>query len=257
MTAGAGPEPVPAPGPLLVPQPQTVLVISAHAADFVWRCGGYLAGTVARGGRAEVVCLSFGERGESPGAWRQEGMTIDRVKQIRRAEATAAAGALGAQVRFLDKGDYPLPEDRDTLLELAGLMREIRPSVILTHAQADPYNDDHPVAARLALRARIIAQARGHLDGQEPLGAPQAFRFEPHQPEMCEFRPDVLIDITAVYEQKLAAMRAMGSQDHLVSYYAELARRRGVQAVRNGGPAAIRYAEAYQRVFPQVTDVLS
>jgi hypothetical protein len=31
---------------------------------------------------------------------------------------------------------------------------------------------------------------------------------------------------------------------------------RAVQAVRNGGAAGIQYAEAYQRVFPQVSGVL-
>ena len=30
-----------------------------------------------------------------------------------------------------------------------------------------------------------------------------------------------------------------------------------MQAVRNGGAASIRYAEAYQRVFPQVSGVLA
>jgi 4-oxalomesaconate hydratase len=52
-------------------------------------------------------------------------------------------------------------------------------------------------------------------------------------------------------------MAAMGSQSHLARYYSALAERRGVQAVRNGGAASIRYAEAYQRVFPQVSEVLS
>lgn len=61
-----------------------LLVVSAHAADFVWRAGGYIALTTAAGGEAHVVCLSFGERGESQGAWKQPGMTLDRVKEIRR-----------------------------------------------------------------------------------------------------------------------------------------------------------------------------
>jgi 4-oxalomesaconate hydratase len=74
---------------------------------------------------------------------------------------------------------------------------------------------------------------------------------------MCEFRPDVLVDITAVFGQKEAAMAAMGSQGHLARYYSALAERRGVQAVRNGGDPSIRCAEAYQRVFPQVSGVLS
>jgi 4-oxalomesaconate hydratase len=160
-------------------------------------------------------------------------------------------------MHFLDKGDYPLPSGEDILLELAELMREIAPEVILTHSRADPYNYDHPVAADLAIRARAIAQAAGRESAHPVLGAPPVFRFEPHQPEMCEFRPDVLVDITPVFDRKQAAMAAMGSQEHLARYYASLAERRGVQAVRNGGPAAIRYAEAYQRVFPQVSGVLA
>ena len=82
------------------------------------------------------------------------------------------------------------------------------------------------------------------------------FRFEPHQPEMCEFRPDVLVDITPVFDLKQEAMAAMRSQEHLARYYESLAQRRAVQAVRNGGAADIRYAEAYQQVFPRVSGVL-
>ena len=234
-----------------------LLVVSAHAADFVWRAAGYIALVTAAGGTARVICLSFGERGESPGAWKQPGMTLQRVKEIRRAEAQAAGDALGATMRFLDKGDYPLPGDDEILLELAEVMRELQPDVILTHAAADPYNYDHPLAADLTIQSRAIAQALGRESVHPPLGAPPVFRFEPHQPEMCGFKPDVLVDITAVFDRKIAAMAAMRSQDHLARYYHDLAERRGVQAVRNGGSAAIRYAEAYQRVFPQVSEVLA
>jgi 4-oxalomesaconate hydratase len=235
---------------------RSVLVVSAHAADFVWRSGGYIAKTVAAGGSVEVVCLSYGERGESPGAWRQQGMTLQRVKEIRRAEASAAAECLGARISFLDRGDYPLPDDRETLFLLVEKLREIQPAIILTHSRVDPYNLDHTLAADLTLRARMVAQADGHESDHPPLGAPPVFRFEPHQPEMCEFTPDVLVDVTTVFERKLEAMRQMASQEHLVRYYTDLGERRGVQAVRNGGDPAIRQAEAYQRVFPQVAAVL-
>ena len=33
--------------------------------------------------------------------------------------------------------------------------------------------------------------------------------FEPHQPEQCGWKPDVLLDITDVWETKRAAMEAM------------------------------------------------
>ena len=80
--------------------------------------------------------------------------------------------------------------------------------------------------------------------------------FEPHQPERCGFMPDVFLDVTAVWEHKRKAMESMEAQRHLVDYYADLGRRRGTQAVRNSGQKGIRFAEAFQRVFPQVTGEL-
>ena len=74
---------------------KTALVISAHAADFVWRCGGAIALHADKGYDVTVVCLSFGERGESAKLWKQEGMDLQTVKDARRDEAEAAATALG------------------------------------------------------------------------------------------------------------------------------------------------------------------
>ena len=77
---------------------RTALVISAHAADFVWRCGGAIALHASKGYEVTVVCLSFGERGESAKLWRQPGMTLDKVKAARRAEAEKAAREAAAAI---------------------------------------------------------------------------------------------------------------------------------------------------------------
>jgi 4-oxalomesaconate hydratase len=236
-----------------------VLVVSAHAGDFVWRAGGAIALAASRGAPVTVLCLSFGERGESAKAWR-EGKKLDEIKAIRRDEATRAAEVLGASVEFLDAGDYPLRESPELVDQVAGWFRRLEPEVVLTHALADPYNFDHPAAARMALQARVLAQAAGYDAPGEPLGAPPVFLFEPHQPEQCDFRPQVLLDITEVFERKRLAMQCLPAQQHMWDYYTELARRRGVQLQRNAGPnlglAHDTMAEAYMRVYPQVTKVL-
>jgi len=237
-------------------QPGPVLAVSAHAADFVWRTAGALALAATDGRGAHVVCLSYGERGESAKLW-QEGKTLDEVKAIRRAEAERAADVLGARITFLDAGDYPLRPTDELLDALVQTMRREQPSVILTHASKDPYNGDHPRTAELALEARVLAQAHGYPSEYPNLGAPPVFQFEPHQPEMCGFHPDVLLDITPVFDRKRQAMECMAAQEHLWQYYSELARRRGVQAVRNGAPRGVTYAEAFQRIYPQVTAVLA
>jgi len=239
---------------------QSTLVISAHAADFVWRAGGAIALAASRGEQVKVLCLSYGERGESASAWRA-GKTLDEIRALRRAEATTAAAALGAEIEFLDAGDYPLRESDELTHRIVEVYRLVNPSVVLTHALADPYNGDHPAAAQMALRARVLAQAAGYPAPGEPIGAPPVFLFEPHQPEMCGFKPEVLLDITPVFEIKRKAMEAMAAQQHLWEYYSDLARRRGTQLRRNAGPnLGLPHAtmgEAYMRVFPQVTDRLS
>src|SRR3954451_19014445 len=88
-----------------------MLVVSAHSADFVWRAAGAIATFVERGGRAHVVSLSFGERGESGELWKEEGQTEGGVKAIRRGEAEQAGTALGAEFTSLDLGASPLRMD--------------------------------------------------------------------------------------------------------------------------------------------------
>lgn len=234
----------------------TALIVSAHSADFVWRAGGAIALYASRGWKMKIVCLSFGERGESAKLWKEGGMTIDRVKALRREEALAAAAVLGGEVEFFDCGDYPLnftPLDLDRLVDI---YRALQPRFILTHSLEDPYNFDHPLAARVAQEARIVAQAHGHKPGGAVLGAPPVFLFEPHQPEQCNWNPQVLLDITPVWGKKRKAFEIMAAQEYLWDYYTRVALNRGVQAARNSEKKQIKYAEAYQRLFPQVTEEL-
>src|SRR5512136_1612225 len=87
---------------------KTAVVVSAHSGDFVWRAGGAIALYASRGWKVKIVCLSFGERGESAKLWREGGMTLARVKASRGDEALAAAAVLGGDVDFFDCGDYPM-----------------------------------------------------------------------------------------------------------------------------------------------------
>ncbi|MFV0302985.1 MAG: PIG-L deacetylase family protein, partial [Paracoccus sp. (in: a-proteobacteria)] len=141
--------------------PKTALVISAHAADFVWRCGGAIALHAEMGYQVTVACLSFGERGESARLWK-EGKSLQEVKDIRRAEAEAAAQALGVHhLECFDLGDYPLHLERDDKFRLVDLIRKVQPKFMLSHSQYDPYNTDHMYMTQIALECRMIAQAWG------------------------------------------------------------------------------------------------
>jgi len=238
-----------------LPNKKTAIVVSAHSADFVWRAGGAIALYAERGWEVTVACLSYGERGESAKLWREPGMTMAKVKANRKEEAMRAAEILGAQTLFFDVGDYPIRVPDTVLYELAALFRKIRPEFILTHSHKDPYNFDHPLVSHLTQEARIVAQAHGHEPQTPVLGTPPVFLFEPHQSEQCDFKPQVLLDITSVWARKQEAFQAMSAQEHLWQYYERVALQRGAQASRNSN-RTVKYGEAYQRVFPQVTEEL-
>jgi 4-oxalomesaconate hydratase len=236
---------------------KTGLIVTAHPGDFVWRAGGAIALHAERGYSMKIVCLSFGERGESQWAWKKEGISLGEVKAQRREEAQRAAQMLGAEIDFFDAGDYPLHPTAMMLDRLIDIYRELKPSFVLTHSLEDPYNVDHPEASRFALEARIVAQAAGHKpDPGLTYSAPPVFLFEPHQPEQCNFHPNVILNIDDVWETKRKTFEVLAAQRHLWEYYTRVALNRGMQGGRNSG-RAMTYGEAYQRVFPQVIEELA
>lgn len=236
---------------------KTALVVTAHPGDFVWRAGGAIALHAAKGYRVKICCLSYGERGESQFAWKKAGVKMADVKAQRRDEAERAAALLGAEIEFFDAGDYPLRGTDAILDRLVDVNHELKPAFILTHSLADPYNIDHPEATRLAQEARIIAQAAGHKpDPDRAYSAPPVFLFEPHQPEQCDFKPNLILNIDDVWEKKRAAFEILAAQKHLWEYYTRVALNRGMQGGRNSG-RAMTYGEAYQRLFPMVVEELA
>ena len=231
---------------------QRMMVIGAHSADFVWRAGGACAVTTGNGGEARVVALSYGERGESGELWKEEGQTIDNVKRVRHGEAERAAQALGATFECLDLGDYPLDIDVDRLKLISDKIREFAPDVLITHTDTDPFNPDHPVAYAAVNRARGLAAGAGVSSAFKTISPPVMYLFEPHQPELCNFTPNTFVDITSVIDAKLKAMEEMKAQKYLQTYYAQRAEHRGNHARRISGAKDVQYAEAFQRVTPQV-----
>lgn len=233
-----------------------LLVVGAHSADFVWRAAGAIAKHTLAGGDALVVALSYGERGESGELWNEPGQSVENVKRIRRDEAQEAARLVGASFTALDLGDYPLPGGPEVVAELTELMREVRPHVVLTHAAKDPFNPDHPVAHEVVRQARLLTAGAGVAASFRTAPPAEFLVFEPHQPDMCDFVPTVFVDITAVMDRKVAAMQAMAAQSYLREYYIQRAEHRGNHARKVTGDNAIRQAEAFQRLLPNVVTSL-
>lgn len=240
---------------------KTALVISAHTADFVWRAAGAIALHVKKGYQITVVCLSYGERGESAKLWKQPGMTLEQVKLARQHESESAAEILGVHdIQFFDIGDYPLSFSEEHRDRLVDTIRKVQPKFMMSHSMWDPYNTDHMNTTRFVLEARMVAQAWGYKPGETVLGAPQLYLFEPHQTEQMGWKPDTLLDISDVWDKKKSAIESMQGQQHLWHYYTNVAENRGNHFRRNSGGQSgghnAQYAEAFQSLFPRTVEEL-
>lgn len=237
----------------------SVLVISAHAVDFVWRCGGTIARYTRDSSRVRILDLTFGERGESAELWQSRpGITVEEVKKIRREEAEKASQILGAEIRFLDFNDHPLAMGSEHCLALVDELRDFQPQIVLTHHKEDPLNPDHPEVSLATCKALRCAQVPGVKPENMPVTGPiKTFMFEPDQPEFCNFNPDVFVDITDVMDLKIQAMKCVKSQAYLFPSYAQRSEYRGYLAGRLAGDKNLKYAEAFKRMFPFVGKFLS
>jgi len=235
-------------------QGKTMLVVSAHAADFVWRAGGTIAKYIRGGANVSIIVLSFGVRGESNDLWKQESQTADRVKAIRAEEAGRAAEILGVQnIEYWDFEDYPLEITRERIDRLSVRIREIRPDIVLTHDWKDAFNPDHERVAQFVFQSCVIANSAGaQLQGLKATKQMSIFGIEPHQTEISDFKPGTFIDITDTFDLKKQAMECFKAQKHLIEYYGMRARMRGNHAARISGNKEYRYAECFANFFPTV-----
>ena len=237
-----------------------MLVVSAHAADYVWRAGGTIAKYIKNGAEVHLVVLSFGGRGESNDLWKQPGATADSVKAVRRAETQAAAEILGLRnIEFWDLQDYPIQTDEAMDERMVRKIRTVCPDIILTHDHnwKDVLNPDHNYLSQWVFRCSIMANSAGlRMEGRPSTRQMGLFGFDPHQTELSGFVPGSFVDITGTYEQKVAAMKCFKAQSHLIQYYTDRAFLRGNHARRISGNQSYRYAECFSNFFPIVGEKL-
>ena len=235
-----------------------ILVFSAHAADFCSRTGGTIIKYINKGYTVHIIDLTFGETGESAQYWNSTANpNVEDCKKIRRNEAEKAVAVMGATIEFMDYDDYPLVITRGRIKELSFKVQNLRPEIILTHWDKDPFNEDHATTARAVIRAVTSATVPGNQPGIKPHIFPDIFFFESSVPytEFNEFRIDHYIDITDVYDRKVKALECFTTQPFLVEFYEKYALQRAAQAAGWTKNNNILYAEGFKRFVPWVGDI--
>jgi 4-oxalomesaconate hydratase len=85
-----------------------LLVVGAHAADFVWRAGGVIAKHTAAGWEATVVALSYSSTASARRRWTTS--TSPTIPASASARSRRALRAIGRSGRYGCGGRYQ-PED--------------------------------------------------------------------------------------------------------------------------------------------------
>jgi bacillithiol biosynthesis deacetylase BshB1 len=178
-----------------------ILVLASHPDDAELCTGGTLAKHIALGYKAGIVDFTRGELG-----------TRGTV-EIRAQEAARASEILGLSAREnLGFADGFFRNDEAHQREVIRIIRKYQPDIVLANAIFDRHSD-HGRAAELAADACFLsglARVETSLDGaaQKPWRPKAVYHYI--QSQFIE--PDLIVDISDFWEQKVASYMAYKSQ---------------------------------------------
>ncbi|CAA9277134.1 MAG: hypothetical protein AVDCRST_MAG57-3503 [uncultured Blastococcus sp.] len=191
---------------------KSVLAIGAHPDDIELGCGASLLAHAAAGDVVTMLVLTGGESG--PGA------------RNRHAEQRAAAGILGATLRWGGLRDCSLVADSATVALVESVLTDTEADLVYVHAPEDSHQDHRAAAAAALSAGRRLSRVLHY-----------------QSPSTLSFSPTVFVDVTAYLGGKLAALGAHSSQVE----FSAMVEPDAVQASARhwGAQARIGYAEAF------------
>lgn len=165
----------------------TVLAVGGHIGDMELTAGPMLAESILRGGRGIIVAATYGERGHPR-------LTPSEYRVQKVAEARQFADGIGAEFRALDYSDGFLPDDDGPAEQIADIIRETRPDIVVAHWKRSIHRD-HARAAELTERAVFLA-AVPFDDGRARHGIAHLLHADNWE-DAEGFDPDCFVEISA------------------------------------------------------------
>ena len=224
----------------IIPCEERVLVVGAHPDDPEFACAATIAKWAEGGREIHYVLLTSGDKGSHDPAVRP-----GQIAATREAEQRAAAEELGVRsVRFLHYPDGMLENTMDLRRHLCGLIREIKPHILMT---IDPWrryqlHPDHRAAGQVALDAIWAAREwylfPEQLVDDEPWRVSEVLLFWTDEPDYWE-------DVTSSIGRRIDALKRHDSQ--VQRRVESLGDRIRKSASEVGKGHDCEYAEAFKR----------
>ncbi len=188
----------------------SVLAVFAHPDDIEFRAAGTLLNLAERGFSLHCLNVSSGNCGST---------TMDGVETaaVRAEEAREAARLLGARLFPSMAHDLEITYEVGLLRKIAAIVRQVNPTIVLTHALGD-YMEDHMVTARLAVTAafaKVIPNFITDPPREAMKGDVAVYHAMPHglrDPLGRAVVPESVVDTSDVHARKRRALAAHRSQ---------------------------------------------
>ena len=172
-----------------------ILAFAPHPDDVELGCSGSLIAATDKGWRVGVADLTAGE------------LSSRGTLEQRKRETERATALLGLASRFcLGLPDGGIGTDPDHRQPIIDVVRLTRPRIVLAPYWEDRH-PDHYRASRLVREACFFAGV-GKIGEGEPYRPPLLYYYLLHTP----FSPSFIVDVSAVWERRMDAVRAYESQ---------------------------------------------
>lgn len=182
-----------------LPSPGHLMVIGAHAGDAENMAGAIVLKHTQAGHRATIVHMTLGEAGHPT-------LPPDIYAGQRRREVQESATLMGAQAMWLPYRDGHLPVDESVKLELCDLIRQHRPTAMLTHWKGSMHKDH--VATHEIVRDAIFYAALPAVQRAWPAHTVRRLYFPENWEDMEGWRADIYLDVSEVWDAYLAVLRS-------------------------------------------------
>jgi len=180
-----------------------LLAFGVHPDDVELSCSGVLLVEKNNGKKTGIIDLTEGELGTRGTA------------ETRYQEAADAAKILGVDAREnLQLADGFFKNDEDHQRKVIRIIRKYRPEIVLCNAPEDRH-PDHGRSAQLVSDASFLS-GLAKIETADNGISQEAWRpkYVLHYIQDRYLKPDFVVDISAVFEKKLEAIKAYKTQFH-------------------------------------------
>ena len=168
--------------------PRVILAIGAHAGDMELTTGALLIKQHKSGDKVVILHMTLGEGGNPK-------MPPTAYGAQKRREALAADSVIGAETIFAPYKDGELPDDEAVRLYVANIIRQVKPTFVLTHWQKSIHKD-HSRTSAIVQDAVLLASLEGVVTGTPAHRGIRGIWYAENWEDGEDFQPYISVDVS-------------------------------------------------------------